>query len=90
LKKISLSTLISSVVLLHDNVCPHTAAHTLALLKHFNWELFDHSPYSPDLTPSDYYLFIYLKNCLGSQHFDNNELMESVKNAAEFTGGRFL
>jgi hypothetical protein len=26
-----------------------------------NWELFDHSPYSPDLAPSDYLLFAYLK-----------------------------
>jgi hypothetical protein len=48
----------------------------------FNWELFDHPPYSPDLAPSDYHLFIrtYLKNWLGSQRFNNNqELMEGVK-----------
>jgi hypothetical protein len=32
------------VVLLHDNARPHTAARTRALL---NWELFDHSLYSP-------------------------------------------
>jgi hypothetical protein len=31
--------LTSSVVLLHDNVCPHTAACTQALLEHFNWKL---------------------------------------------------
>jgi histone-lysine N-methyltransferase SETMAR len=60
------------VVLLHDSAHLHTAASTLALLEHFNWELFDHHPYSPDLTPSDYYLFTYLKNWLGSQHFSNN------------------
>jgi hypothetical protein len=42
--------------------------------------LFDHPPYSPDLTPSDHHLFTYLKNWLGSQHFNNNEeLMEGVK-----------
>jgi hypothetical protein len=46
------------VVLLHDNARPHTAASTRALLEHSNWELFDH----PDLAPSDYYLFTYLKN----------------------------
>jgi hypothetical protein len=55
---------------------PHTAAHTQALMEHFNWELFDH----PDLTPNDYHLFSNLKNWLGSQHFNNNEeLMEGVK-----------
>jgi histone-lysine N-methyltransferase SETMAR len=45
------------VVLFHDNARPHTAARTRALLEHFNWELFDHPPYSPDLAPSDYDLF---------------------------------
>jgi transposase len=65
-------------VLLHDNARPRTASCTQALLKHFNWVLFDHPPYSPDLAPSDYHLFTYLKNRLGSQHF-NNELMAGVK-----------
>jgi histone-lysine N-methyltransferase SETMAR len=42
--------------------------------------LFDHPPYSPDLIPSNYYLFTYLKNWLGSQHFnDNEESMEGIK-----------
>jgi histone-lysine N-methyltransferase SETMAR len=50
------------------------------LLEHFNWELFDHPPYSPDLALSDYHLFNYLKTWLVSQHFNNNdELMEGVK-----------
>jgi diphthamide synthase subunit DPH2 len=45
-----LGMLTSSVVLLHDNVYPHIAARTQALLlEHFNWELFDHLPLSPDL-----------------------------------------
>jgi hypothetical protein len=51
-------------VLLHDNACLHTAAHAQVLLVHFNWELFDHPPYSPALALSDYYLFTYLKNWL--------------------------
>jgi hypothetical protein len=70
----------SGIVLLHDNVCLHTVARTWALLEHFNWEPFDHHPYSPDLTPSNYHLFTYLKNWLGSQCFNNNEeLMEGIK-----------
>jgi hypothetical protein len=45
-----------------------------------NWELFDHPPYSPDLAPSDYRLFPYLKNWLRSQLFNNNEeFLEGVK-----------
>jgi hypothetical protein len=72
--------LTSCVVLLHDNARPHTAAHTRALLENFNWELFDHPPWSPDPAPSDYCLFTYLKNWLRPQRFSNNEeLVEGVK-----------
>jgi hypothetical protein len=50
------------------------------LLEHSNWELFDNPPHSPDRTPSDYHLFTWLKNWLGSQHFNNNEeLMEGAR-----------
>jgi hypothetical protein len=55
--------LTSSVVLLHDNGRPYTASSTPALVERFNWELFDHHPYIPNLDPSDYHLRIYLENC---------------------------
>jgi transposase len=68
------------VVLLHENALTHTVSRTRALLEHFNWELFDHPPSSPDLAPSYYHLFTSLKNWLGSQDFNNNEeLTEGVK-----------
>jgi transposase len=57
----------------------HTAARTQALLERINWELFGNPFYSPDLTPSDY-MFTYLQNRLGLQHFSSNkESMEGVK-----------
>jgi hypothetical protein len=61
----------SAVVVFHDNarLSTSTAAHIQALLEHFNYQLFDQPPHSPDLTPIDYHLFTYLKNWLGSQHF---------------------
>jgi hypothetical protein len=72
--------LIVSVVLFLDHACTHTAAFTGALLEHFNWELFDHPPYSLSVSSKDYHLFTYLKNWLRSQRFKNNEeLMEGVK-----------
>jgi hypothetical protein len=46
--------LTSGVVLIHDNARLRTVACTLALLMHFNWELFDHCYYSPDLVFRDY------------------------------------
>jgi histone-lysine N-methyltransferase SETMAR len=63
------------VMLLHNNTCPHTTVRTRALLEHSNWELLDHPPYSPDPAPSDCHLFAYLKNWLGSQRFNNNEVL---------------
>jgi histone-lysine N-methyltransferase SETMAR len=45
------------VVLPHDNAHPHKAVRSRELVGHFNWELSDHPPYSPDLAPSDYHLF---------------------------------
>jgi histone-lysine N-methyltransferase SETMAR len=54
--------LTSNAVLPLDNTYLHTATPTQALMRHINWKLFDHPPYSPDLAPSDYHLFTYLKN----------------------------
>jgi hypothetical protein len=54
--------LTSGVMLLHENARLHRAACTQALLEYINWELFDHPPYSPYLTSSDYHLFTYPNN----------------------------
>jgi hypothetical protein len=43
-------------VLIYEKPLPHTATCTRTLLEHFNWELFDHRPDSPDLAQSDYHL----------------------------------
>jgi hypothetical protein len=58
------------VVVLHDSARLHTVARPQALFEHFNWEFFDHPPYSLDLAPSDHHLFTYLKKWLRSQRFN--------------------
>ncbi|KAJ4438533.1 hypothetical protein ANN_14478 [Periplaneta americana] len=66
--------LTAGVVLLHDNARPHTARRTTAVLTEFCWELLDHPPYSPDLTPSDLHVFLHLKKFLSSgERFGNDE-----------------
>jgi hypothetical protein len=50
----------------HGNTSPHISAGTRALLERCNWELVDHSPYDPYLTPRDCRLFLYMKNWLGA------------------------
>jgi hypothetical protein len=73
--------LTKGVILLHDNEQPHTAACANALIKLFNWEIFDHPPCSPDLVPSDYHLFTEMKVWLATQRFHTNkELMVGVNN----------
>jgi hypothetical protein len=57
--------LISSVVLINDNACVHIPAHIRVLQEQCNLELLDHQPtVSPDINPSEYNLFTYLKNWL--------------------------
>ena len=47
----------------------------------FNWEIFDHPSYSPDLPPSDYHLFTKMKVWLATRRFHTNEeLMDGVNN----------
>jgi transposase len=70
------------LVLLHDNARPHTSAQTQALITSLGWEQFDHfpSPYSPDLAPSDFRLFLRLMKFLAGQRFLNDEdIKEATK-----------
>ncbi|UYV75172.1 hypothetical protein LAZ67_12002744 [Cordylochernes scorpioides] len=63
----------------HDNARPHTARQTTALIEEFGWELVSHPPYSPDVAPNDFHLFLELKKNLGGTQFqDDDELEEAV------------
>ena len=46
----------------------------------FGYELFPHPPYSPDLVPSDYFLFPKLKKWLGRKRVDFNDEIISRTN----------
>ncbi|GBM38368.1 Histone-lysine N-methyltransferase SETMAR [Araneus ventricosus] len=65
------------IVLRHDNTCPHSAGVTQNLIQQFGWEQFDHPPFSPDLAPSDYHLFLNLKRDFRRRHFDSDEDAEN-------------
>jgi len=69
----------SGVRLLHENARPHVSNQTQELQTDFGWTILPHSPYSPDLAPSDYHLFPKLKEHLGGMHFHtNHEVKEEV------------
>jgi hypothetical protein len=43
-----------------------------------------HPPYSPDLAPSDFYLFGYVKRCLADLSFeDADQLLAAVEGVLE-------
>ena len=48
----------------HNNASSHTCVLTLALIGESNIEMLAHPPYSPDLTPCNFFLFPRLKNHL--------------------------
>jgi histone-lysine N-methyltransferase SETMAR len=61
------------VLLLHDNARPHTAALTQKKLAELYWTAHEHPPYSPDLSPCDFFLFGPLKEVLGGEQFSSNQ-----------------
>ncbi|GBN44354.1 Histone-lysine N-methyltransferase SETMAR [Araneus ventricosus] len=61
------------IVLLHD-----TAGATQELLDKLGWEIYDHPPYSPDLAPSDFHLFLKLKVFLRGKRFGSDEELENA------------
>lgn len=69
-------------VLFHqDNARVHTCAVTMAKFYQLGYELLQHPPYSPDLAPSDYFLFPNLKKWLGGKRFGSNEEVITETNA---------
>lgn len=69
-------------VLFHqDNAPSHTSTVAMAKIHELRFELLDHPPYSPDLAPSDFFLFPQLKTALGGQRFSSNEEAISFVNS---------
>jgi histone-lysine N-methyltransferase SETMAR len=65
--------------LLHNNAPAHKAASVCQFLTQKNVTTLYHLPYSPDLSPPDYYLFPKLKKKLKGLHFaDVAEIQEAV------------
>jgi histone-lysine N-methyltransferase SETMAR len=72
--------LTTGVCLLHDNAKPHTATATVSTIEKLRCECIPHPPYSPDLAPSDVYVFGQLKDTLSGTHYrdDDDEVRSAV------------
>ncbi|XP_055911087.1 histone-lysine N-methyltransferase SETMAR-like [Eupeodes corollae] len=69
-------------VLFHqDNASPHkAAADAIEAIQEMEFELLEHPPHSPDLSPSDYYLFRRVKEHLRGKRFDDDsEVMTTIE-----------
>jgi histone-lysine N-methyltransferase SETMAR len=55
----------------YDNARAHVCKHTSDFLSTSSMERLPHPPYSPDISPCDFFLFGYLKHLLAGLGFDN-------------------
>ncbi|KFD52867.1 hypothetical protein M514_06177 [Trichuris suis] len=66
-------------VLFHqDNAPAHSSRTVRTVLREFRWEFIPHPPYSPDVAPSDFFLFRKLKKHLKGTLFES---MDDAKRA---------
>ena len=78
------------VMLLHDNAPVHKARVAQAALRECGFEELNHPPYSPDLAPSDYFLFRHLKAALRGRRFaDDEDVQLAVQEWIEQQSGDF-
>ena len=67
------------VLFYQDNAPCHKLIAMMSKLHDLHFELLLHPPYSPDLAPSNYWLFADLKRMLQGNRFGSNEEMISEK-----------
>ena len=72
--------LAAGVPLLHDNAPVHKSRVAQAAIRECKFEQLNHPPYSPDLAPSDYYMFRNLKSHLrGTRFRDDDERTAAIE-----------
>jgi histone-lysine N-methyltransferase SETMAR len=66
------------IMLLYDNCTVHKARHIREVIDECGFVEMEHPPYSPDLVPSDYYLFPKLKKYLRGRRFSSDEYLKKA------------
>jgi len=78
------------IVFIHDNARPHTANVTKQLFADFSWKQFNHPPYSPDLSLSNFHLFLHMKSFMGAQNFnEDDEVNKAISAWLQLQGSSF-
>ena len=63
----------AGVILLQDNAAPHRKQNVLAAIESWGWEILPHPPYSPDLSPCDFFLFPRIKESMRGRRFGTED-----------------
>lgn len=72
--------LTKGVLLLHDNAPSHSSIVATQTAAHCGYQILPHPPYSPDIAPSDFFLFPQLKSALRGRHFQSdNDVISAVE-----------
>lgn len=61
------------IIFHQDNAPAHKSVLTMAKINELKYDLLEHPPYSPDLAPSDFWLFSHLKKFMRGKHFSSND-----------------
>lgn len=68
------------IFFLQDNAPPHKSKVAMEKIRELGFEIIPHPPYSPDLAPSDYFLFPKLKESIaGHKYKSNSEVMSAME-----------
>jgi histone-lysine N-methyltransferase SETMAR len=62
----------TEILFQHDSECSHTSLETWEAITKFVWTMLPHPPYTPYLTPSDFHLFVAVKDSIRSTKFDTD------------------
>ena len=65
------ATGLRGLCLIHDNAPVHKCVLIQDLFKEENVVQLSHPPYSPDLSPCDFFLFPLLKKTLSGRHYES-------------------
>ena len=60
----TMTLVVQNRIIIHDNSRSHTAAADRVLLRHWQWEILEHPPYSRDKSPFYYDFFAKMKEPL--------------------------
>jgi histone-lysine N-methyltransferase SETMAR len=65
-------------LVLHDDARPHLGKVVTDLLSKYKWKVLPHTPYSPDMSPSDFDLFPKLKETMRGHRFSSLEVVSAA------------